>query len=211
MQWIYCWQLVTLAIISLLSNGYIYICSFLKWFLLHLSMGCPGGAREPACQCSRCKRHGFDLALERSSGGGNGNPLQYSHLENPKDRSWGQKELDMTEATWHACIASKQTQCYNRSCLMSLTSDPLICISGSWNPATSISQTLWPGGCKLFPSMEGTGRSCKGAEKDQPSFLPFLLLAGSQAVAAAVCVGSLVPALKVWFQSWQQQCEPGSC
>ena len=41
----------------------------------------------------------------RSPGGGNGNPLQYSCLENPMDREaswayspWGCKELDMTEA-----------------------------------------------------------------------------------------------------------------
>ena len=40
----------------------------------------------------------------RSSGGGNGNPLQYSCLENPMDRgAWpttvhrGHNELDMTE------------------------------------------------------------------------------------------------------------------
>ena len=36
----------------------------------------------------------------RSSGGGNGNPLQYSCLENPADR--GITELDMTEHT-HCC------------------------------------------------------------------------------------------------------------
>ena len=42
--------------------------------------------------------------LKTSPGGGNGNPLQYSCLENPMDRgalagyiSWGHKELDMTE------------------------------------------------------------------------------------------------------------------
>ena len=42
----------------------------------------------------------------RSPGGGNGNPLQYSCLENPKDRGawratgpWGRKESDMTEHT----------------------------------------------------------------------------------------------------------------
>ena len=35
---------------------------------------------------------------ERSPGEGNGNPLQYSHLENPMDRgAWGRKESDMTE------------------------------------------------------------------------------------------------------------------
>ena len=41
----------------------------------------------------------------RSPGGGNGNPLQYSGLENPMDReTWGLqslccKELDTTEVT----------------------------------------------------------------------------------------------------------------
>ena len=35
--------------------------------------------------------------LGRSSGGGNGNPLQYSSLENPMDRGpWGCEELDRT-------------------------------------------------------------------------------------------------------------------
>ena len=43
--------------------------------------------------------------LGRSPGEGNGNPLQYSHLENPMDRgTWwftvqGVAELDMTEVT----------------------------------------------------------------------------------------------------------------
>ena len=40
----------------------------------------------------------------RSPGGGHGNPLQFSCLENPMKRGadyrpWGCKELDMTEAT----------------------------------------------------------------------------------------------------------------
>ena len=34
---------------------------------------------------------------ERSPGEGNGNPLQYSCLENSMDRPWGPKESDMTE------------------------------------------------------------------------------------------------------------------
>ena len=42
----------------------------------------------------------------RSPGGGHGNPLQYSCLENPMDRAWwatipwGGKKLDMTERTY---------------------------------------------------------------------------------------------------------------
>ena len=35
--------------------------------------------------------------LGRSPGEGNGNPLQYSCLENSMDRSQGRKELDTTE------------------------------------------------------------------------------------------------------------------
>ena len=38
--------------------------------------------KEPACQCRRCKRRWFDSGLGRTPGGGNGNLLQYSHLEN---------------------------------------------------------------------------------------------------------------------------------
>ena len=49
---------------------------------------------------------GSILGLGRSPGGGHGNPLQYSCLENPMDRgslegsrSWGHRELDSTEVT----------------------------------------------------------------------------------------------------------------
>ena len=51
---------------------------------------------------------GLIPGLRRSPGGGNGNPLQYSHLENPMDRgAWRATihrvtESDMTEATEHA-------------------------------------------------------------------------------------------------------------
>ena len=48
----------------------------------------PGGdsGQEPACQCRRCKKLGSILGLVRYSGGRNGNPRQYSYLENPMDR-----------------------------------------------------------------------------------------------------------------------------
>ena len=47
---------------------------------LTLSLGFPGDAngKEPRC--------GFNPGSGRSPGGGNGNPLQYSCLENPMDR-----------------------------------------------------------------------------------------------------------------------------
>ena len=52
------------------------------------SSGFLGGAcgKVPAYQCRRHKRCGFDPWLGRSPGGGHGNPLQYSCLENPMDR-----------------------------------------------------------------------------------------------------------------------------
>ena len=75
------------------------------------SRGFPGSVngKEPTCQCKRLKRcwfdPRFDAGLGRSPGGGHGNPLQYSCLENPMDRrAWWATvhrvvELDTTEAT----------------------------------------------------------------------------------------------------------------
>ena len=47
-----------------------------------------GGAsgKESTCQCRRLKRCSSIPGLGRSPGGGNGNPLHYSCLENPTDR-----------------------------------------------------------------------------------------------------------------------------
>ena len=41
--------------------------------------------KEPACQCRRHKKPGFNPRLGRFPGEGNGNPLWYSCLENPMD------------------------------------------------------------------------------------------------------------------------------
>ena len=48
----------------------------------------PGGAsgKQHAHQFRRHKRHGLDPASGRSPGGGHGDPLQYSCLQNPTDR-----------------------------------------------------------------------------------------------------------------------------
>ena len=65
--------------------------------------GFPGGSdgKEPACNAGDL---GSILGLGRYPGGGHGNPLQYSCLENPHGQRslegyspWGCKELDMTE------------------------------------------------------------------------------------------------------------------
>ena len=48
----------------------------------------PNGSvvKESICQGRTCRRRRFDSWLGRSSGEGNGNPPQYSCLENPTDR-----------------------------------------------------------------------------------------------------------------------------
>ena len=66
-------------------------------------LGFPSGSdgKESACQC---RRPGLTPGLGRSPGEGNGNPLQYSCLENSMDRGAWQarvhrvaKESDTTE------------------------------------------------------------------------------------------------------------------
>ena len=66
-------------------------------------MGFPGGSdsKESVCNVGDL---GSVPGLERYSGGGHGNPLQYSCLENPHGQRslvgyspWGRKESDMTE------------------------------------------------------------------------------------------------------------------
>ena len=60
------------------------------WFSLKCvsCLGFPGGAsgKEPTCQCRRPRDTGLIPELGRSPGGGHGNPLHYSYLENPMDR-----------------------------------------------------------------------------------------------------------------------------
>ena len=48
----------------------------------------PGGTsgKEPACQCRRHKRCGFNPWVRKIPWRRNGNPLRYSCLENPMDR-----------------------------------------------------------------------------------------------------------------------------
>ena len=68
-----------------------------------LSFVFPGGSvgEESACNAGDL---GLISGLGKSPGGGHGNPLQYSCLENPHGKRslvgcspWGCKELDMTE------------------------------------------------------------------------------------------------------------------
>ena len=60
--------------------------------------------KDSACNVGDAGDAGSISGLERPPGEGNGNPLQYSCLENPHGRKslvgyspWGRKESDMTE------------------------------------------------------------------------------------------------------------------
>ena len=60
--------------------------------------------KNPPANAGEVRDSGLIPGLERSPGGGNGNPLQYSYLGNPMDKGywwapWGRKESDMTEHT----------------------------------------------------------------------------------------------------------------
>ena len=66
--------------------------------------------KNPPTNTGDAKDKGSIPGSGRSSGGGKGNPLQYSCLENPMDRGpWRVTvqwvaELDTIEATEHACV-----------------------------------------------------------------------------------------------------------
>ena len=108
--------------IFLLGSSYIRIESFLpsNWPCAFLEQvliqnGFPGwlSGKEPACQSRSCNRLRFNSWVGKTPGGGKGNPLHCSCLENSMDRgawwatvhgiSWqvtvhgGHKELNMTK------------------------------------------------------------------------------------------------------------------
>ena len=71
-------------------------------YRVRVGMGFPGGSNGKECACN-VRDLGSIPGLGRSPGGGHGNPLQYSCLENPHGQRslvacspWGCKELDRT-------------------------------------------------------------------------------------------------------------------
>ena len=56
----------------------------------------PSG-KESAC---RCKRQGFDPWIGKIPWSGNGNPLQYSYLENPMDRGAWRATVHAVAKSW---------------------------------------------------------------------------------------------------------------
>ena len=88
------------------SSGIAYARGGLPWWLI---------SKESICSAGDAGDADSIPVSGRSSGGRNGNPLQYSCLENPVDRrlqsysSWGCKELYMTEET-HSCMQTENGQ-----------------------------------------------------------------------------------------------------
>ena len=123
-------------------------------------MGFPGGAsgKEFTCQSSSCKRRRFDPGWERSPGGGNGNPLLYSCLENPMDKgAWrasvhGIAESDTAEhlstiphrvhRRTHQMPRGWQLHCSPRASLGWVASGFLL-LPSAWRPSQD--QSLLPG------------------------------------------------------------------
>ena len=84
------------------TGGWVMPGPVFKWFPL-CDLGFPGGSEVKASACNAGDL-GSTPGLGRSPGERNGNPLQYSCLENPIDREawwailhWGSKESDTTE------------------------------------------------------------------------------------------------------------------
>ena len=65
-------------------------------------VGSPGGAggKEPTCQCRRHRDADSIPRLGRSPGGGRGNPLQYSYLENSMDRGAWRATVHRVSKSW---------------------------------------------------------------------------------------------------------------
>ena len=85
-------QRVHSGFLELYADMYVHRCWCLMSVRLHIHtfiyMGFSGGAsgKELTSQCRRYERHGFDLRVRKIPWRRNGNPPQYSCLENPVHR-----------------------------------------------------------------------------------------------------------------------------
>ena len=93
-----------------------------------MNRGFPGGSRgkEPACNTGDIRDWGSIPGSGRSPGGGNGNPLQYSCLENPMDRGACQATVHGVARVGHN-LATKPPP-------------PLICF---WERGKFLLQLVW--------------------------------------------------------------------
>ena len=92
-----------IMVICMLSKLFCYEVSSLSVTLFEILCQCirwPNG-KEFACQCRRCWKAGLISESGRSPGGGNGNLLQYSCLENSMDREIGGLQSIGSQRTRH--------------------------------------------------------------------------------------------------------------
>ena len=119
---------VNLIISNTLKNIYYFQQKLLKHNIIRRHWIFPGGS-DGKVSAYNAGDLGSIPGSGRSPGEGNGNPLQYSCLENPVDRGtwlgyspWGRKESDTTSLT-HSCIgwASLAAQSVKNPCAMQET------------------------------------------------------------------------------------------
>ena len=90
-SWMISWLGLEFCVPNLFLSDLNRYHSILYWDLIFesiLHFIVPGGAsdKEPACQCRKHRRPGFNSWVRKIPGEGNGNPLQYSCLEDPMDK-----------------------------------------------------------------------------------------------------------------------------
>ena len=106
----------------------------------------------------------------RSPGEGNGNPLQYSWLENPMDRGlagyspWGQKELDTTKWLTHTYIPMgphwpSYFFWFSFYHVMPQTGNSTCPSARAWNQPSLLCQPIWEDLQVIFISAVHSGRS----------------------------------------------------
>ena len=89
-----------------------------------LPRGFPGGpgGKEPACQCRRLKRSGFNPWVGKISW--RGNPLQYSCLENPMDGgAWQTTAHGVAKSRTHLKLLSSSSSSSLREASRSLVKE----------------------------------------------------------------------------------------
>ena len=78
---------------------------------------CWRSGKEPARQGGGCRRHEFNPWVRKIPGGGNGNPLQHTCLENPMDRgAWQATVHGVSKSqTWLKSCTHKHTYSYTHT------------------------------------------------------------------------------------------------
>ena len=83
--WLYWLFILCLYVSKIYLHSCVCVCVQIHKYIVYIHTGLPGGSYGKVSACN-----GGDPVsipgLERSPGGGNGTPLQYSCLENPMDR-----------------------------------------------------------------------------------------------------------------------------